>query len=333
MRTTTPPDDRFLQPPSRHARHRRPTRGAAIEARSPGEPYRQFLLLIAERIAATRRADLALAYARPDELLDDLRCSRRRSCAPVRRGRRTASCTTSSGRCRPSGSTSPISRSGSTAACIATRSPSSRAGTMAPGRLTRRPTRCVATLRTIALLQQRLGAHACHRYVVSFTAERRGHRRPCYALAERACAPDPAPELDVVPLFETIADLRNARATLDAMLDARAGAAADGGDRPRRRGDARATPTRRRRAAGHRNARAVRGPGRPRRVGGGAFGPAHALPRTRRCAGTRRWSGQPRRDGPGARIGGGALQGHRTGRGHLRSLRQPRPSPNGTSSR
>ena len=40
-----------------------------------------------------------------------------------------------------------------------------------------------------------------------------------YALAELACAPNAPPELDVVPLFETIADLRNARATLDAMLD------------------------------------------------------------------------------------------------------------------
>ncbi len=76
----------------------------------------------------------------------------------------------------------------------------------------------VATLRTIALLQQRLGARVCHRYVVSFT-EGADDIANVYALAELACAPGAAPELDVVPLFETIADLRNARATLDAMLE------------------------------------------------------------------------------------------------------------------
>jgi phosphoenolpyruvate carboxylase len=40
-----------------------------------------------------------------------------------------------------------------------------------------------------------------------------------YALADLACAPNAPPELDVVPLFETVADLRDARTTLDAMLD------------------------------------------------------------------------------------------------------------------
>jgi phosphoenolpyruvate carboxylase len=76
----------------------------------------------------------------------------------------------------------------------------------------------VATLRTVAVLQQRFGAHACHRYVVSFT---RGAAdiAAVYALAERACAPDPAPLLDVIPLLETVADLRAARETLDGMLD------------------------------------------------------------------------------------------------------------------
>ena len=76
----------------------------------------------------------------------------------------------------------------------------------------------VATLRTIALLQQRFGAHVCHRYVVSFTTSA-DDIAAVYELAERASAPNPAPTLDVVPLFETIVDLHSARATLDAMLD------------------------------------------------------------------------------------------------------------------
>ena len=49
----------------------------------------------------------------------------------------------------------------------------------------------VATLRTIALLQQRLGARVCHRYVVSFT-EGAGDIANVYALAEMACAPGAA---------------------------------------------------------------------------------------------------------------------------------------------
>ena len=73
----------------------------------------------------------------------------------------------------------------------------------------------------LALLQQRLGAHVCHRYVVSFT-ESAEDIANVYALAELACAPNAAPELDVVPLFETIADLGNARATLDATRRRRA---------------------------------------------------------------------------------------------------------------
>jgi phosphoenolpyruvate carboxylase len=76
----------------------------------------------------------------------------------------------------------------------------------------------VATLRTIALLQQRFGTRVCHRYVVSFTRSAEDIAA-VYALAELACAPNPAPELDVVPLFETVADLTTARQTLDAMTE------------------------------------------------------------------------------------------------------------------
>ena len=76
----------------------------------------------------------------------------------------------------------------------------------------------LATLRTIALLQQRFGPAACHRYVVSFTRSA-ADIAAVYALAERACASHNPPELDVVPLFETILDLRRARDILDAMLE------------------------------------------------------------------------------------------------------------------
>src|SRR5690606_9775266 len=44
-----------------------------LATRSPREPHRQWLLYVAQRIAATRRRDLDLAYRSPDELLADLR--------------------------------------------------------------------------------------------------------------------------------------------------------------------------------------------------------------------------------------------------------------------
>ena len=210
---TTTPDAGFL---SRllSAREIAGGRAAAIEARSPGEPYRQFLLIVAERIEATRRADLSLAYARPDELVDDLRCLQEALVAAgaprLAYGELHALIWQ-------------VETFGFHLADLEIRQHSgvhrnALAELSAGGTRSLETGEVVATLRTIALLQQRFGAHACRRYVVSFT-ESAGDIANVYALAERACSPNTAPELDVVPLFETIADLRNARSTLDAMLD------------------------------------------------------------------------------------------------------------------
>ena len=46
---------------------------AEITARSPGEPYRAYLLYAAERLAATRTRNLDLAYSGPADFLADLR--------------------------------------------------------------------------------------------------------------------------------------------------------------------------------------------------------------------------------------------------------------------
>jgi phosphoenolpyruvate carboxylase len=209
---TTPPDERFLGH-LEGAREIVGARAAAIGMRSPGEPYREFLLLVAERIAATRRADLSLAYARPDELLDDLRGLQNALVAAGAPRQAYGELHTLIWQAQTFGfhladleirQHSTVHRS-ALAELIAGDARSSETQEV------------VATMRTIALLQQRFGAHVCHRYVVSFT---RGAEdiAAVYALAERACAPNAPPELDVIPLFETIVDLRNARETLDAML-------------------------------------------------------------------------------------------------------------------
>jgi len=74
----------------------------------------------------------------------------------------------------------------------------------------------LATIEAIASIQQRHGVDACRRYVVSFTTSA-ADIAAVYELAELACDPQP-PVLDVVPLFESGEDLANAIAILDGMI-------------------------------------------------------------------------------------------------------------------
>ncbi len=187
---------------------------AAIEARSPGEPYRQFLLLAATRIGATRRGDLSLAYPGPGELLDDLRALQVAlvsAGAPRQAYGELQSLVWQ------------VETFGFHLADLEIRQHSAVLGRAladveAGGSLTAETQEVLATLRTIGLIQQRFGAHACHRYVVSFTTSA-ADVAAVHSLAARACAPNGPPDLDVVPLFESIADLRKATGVLNAMVD------------------------------------------------------------------------------------------------------------------
>ena len=210
---TTTPDQPFLSR-LRSAQEIGGGRAAAIEARSPGEPFRQFLLIAAERIEATRRGEVSLAYAGPDELLDDLHSLQD---ALVRAGAPRLAYGELHGLIWQ------VQTFGFHLADLEIRQHSgvhrrALAELRTAGTRSAETDEVVATLRTIALLQREMGVHVCHRYVVSFT-KGAADIANVYALADLACAPNAAPELDVVPLFETIADLRHARATLDAMLD------------------------------------------------------------------------------------------------------------------
>ena len=73
------------------------------------------------------------------------------------------------------------------------------------------------TLRAVADLQDRFGVEACHRYVVSFST-RAADVVAVRALA-RAAVSDRPVTLDVVPLFETRADLQAAPGILEELLD------------------------------------------------------------------------------------------------------------------
>ncbi len=86
----------------------------------------------------------------------------------------------------------------------------------------------LATFRAIASIQRRFGVEACRRLVISFTrsvddviavldlAEQAGRAAP--AAAETGGFAPAAPALDVVPLFETAADLEASDAILDGLL-------------------------------------------------------------------------------------------------------------------
>jgi phosphoenolpyruvate carboxylase len=74
----------------------------------------------------------------------------------------------------------------------------------------------LATFATVAAIQRRYGADMCRRYVISFTTSA-SDIAAVYELAELAC-PGRPPLLDVIPLFESGDDLANAVPILDDMI-------------------------------------------------------------------------------------------------------------------
>jgi phosphoenolpyruvate carboxylase len=71
----------------------------------------------------------------------------------------------------------------------------------------------MATFQAIKQIQDRFGADACRRYIVSFT-QSSGDIAAVFTLAEAA-----GPDIEVVPLFETVEDLRAATEVLDGMVE------------------------------------------------------------------------------------------------------------------
>ena len=226
---TTPPSAGLRRAlAAAHAAH--PELLAEIEARSPQEPYRTYLLFAAQRINATRVRHADLAYPGPAAFLADLRTVQQALAEAGAASRPTASCRTSSGRRRRSASTWPAWRSGSTARCTHGRWPNSAppacpAPSTAPARPAPQPAaplsapteEVLATFRAVAWVQDRYGVDACRRYVVSFTRSA-ADIAAVHELARYATAGGRPPVLDVVPLFESAADLANAPDVLTGML-------------------------------------------------------------------------------------------------------------------
>jgi phosphoenolpyruvate carboxylase len=188
---------------------------AEITARSPGEPYRAYLLYAVERLVATRTRHLDLAYAGPEEFVADLRVVQS-SLAEAGADRQAY------------GELQHLIWQAETfgfhLASLEVRQHSKvHAAALAELRngtdpLSPMTLEVLETIRVMAWIQNRYGSHACHRYVISFTTAA-ADIAAVYELATFAFPHGGAPVLDVVPLFESGEDLANAPAVLSGMLE------------------------------------------------------------------------------------------------------------------
>jgi phosphoenolpyruvate carboxylase len=191
-----------------------PSTLADIESRSYGEQHRQYLLYVAERVRATREGNASTAYRNPAALLDDLRCVQ-------------ASLVEAGARRLAYGELQDLvwqvltfgfhlaeleirQHSDSHAAAVAELELGSA--------VSARTEEVLNTFRAIKRIQDRFDHVACSRYVVSFAGESSDIAN-VFRLAEAALEGHAAPALDVVPLFETVEDLRRSSAVLDRMLE------------------------------------------------------------------------------------------------------------------
>jgi phosphoenolpyruvate carboxylase len=177
-----------------------------IAKRSPNEPHRRIVLLIARKIAATRARDADLAYADPELLLADLRVvqdSLVQAGAPRQAYGHLQQLLWQ------------VETFGFHLTELEVRQHSAVHATVlaeldAGGARSELAEEVLDVFRTVAFLQRRYGPRAAGRYVVSFTQSAEDLAN-VHRLARHAAGPDGTPPvLDVVPLFETFADLQAA---------------------------------------------------------------------------------------------------------------------------
>ncbi|WP_241797365.1 phosphoenolpyruvate carboxylase [Microbacterium sp. C5A9] len=180
-----------------------PRMAEELGARSPGEPYRRVLLALAHRVGATRRGD-DQRYTAPEELLADLRA--------VQSSLRDAGA-----RRHAFGGVQhliwQVETYGFHLTELEVRQHSQVHATAlaeleAGDAISAQTEEVLEVFRAIAEIQRDRGLRAAGRYVVSFT-QAASDLANVHRLARHALGDD-APVLDVVPLFETFADLQAA---------------------------------------------------------------------------------------------------------------------------
>jgi len=205
-----------------HAAH--PELLAEIEARSPQEPYRTYLLYAAQRINATRVRHADLAYPGPAEFLADLRTVQESLAAAGAVQQAHGELQHLIWQAETFGfhlaGLEVRQHSEVHARALAELRAAGPPGTdpSALGAALSAPAEEVlATFRAVAWVQDRFGLDACRRYVVSFTRSA-ADIAAVHELARYAMPDGRLPVLDVVPLFESAADLANAPDVLTGML-------------------------------------------------------------------------------------------------------------------
>ena len=185
-----------------------------IAKRSPNEPHRRTLLLIARRIAASGGGDADLAYREPEQLLADLRIIQESLHAAGAPRQAYGHLQQLIWQVETFGFHLTELEVRQHSAVHAKALDELSAG----GAVSAQTEEVLEVFRTIASIQSRLGPNAAGRYVVSFT-QSADDLANVYRLAEYAQDSSGAPVLDVVPLFETFADLQAAPGILAEIVE------------------------------------------------------------------------------------------------------------------
>ncbi|WP_194411144.1 phosphoenolpyruvate carboxylase [Microbacterium cremeum] len=189
-----------------------------IAQRSPDEPHRRILLLIARRIEAARRRDADLAYTDPEQLLADLRVvqdSLVQAGAPRHAYGHLQQLLWQVETYGFHLTELEVRQHSAVHAKVLAELESAGPGA-AHSELAEE---VLETIRTIAFLQERYGPRAAGRYIVSFTRSA-DDLAAVHRLARHAVGPAGTPPvLDVIPLFETFADLQAAPRILAEIVE------------------------------------------------------------------------------------------------------------------
>lgn len=188
---------------------------AEIAKRSPNEPHRRILLLLARKLTATRERNADLAYRDPEHFLADLRIVQD---SLVRAG----AARQAYGHLQQL--LWQVETYGFHLTELEVRQHSAvhakvLAELEAGGPRSEQAEEVLDVFRAIAFLQERYGPRAAGRYIVSFT-QSADDLAAVHRLARHAVGPDgSAPVLDVIPLFETFADLQAAPRILAEIME------------------------------------------------------------------------------------------------------------------
>jgi phosphoenolpyruvate carboxylase len=192
-----------------------------IAARSPQEPYRTYLLYAAQRLAATRARHADLAYRSPAEFLADLRLVQESLAAAGAAKQAFGELQHLIWQAETFGfhlaGLEVRQHSEVHARVLRELRAAGPPGLDHEAPRSPETDEVLATFRAVGWIQDRYGVDACRRYVVSFTRSA-DDIAAVYELASYAMHGGRVPVLDVVPLFESAADLARAPAVMTGML-------------------------------------------------------------------------------------------------------------------